>query len=211
MGIKMNNQDPNCELLGPLLSAMLDGELDSSERAELLVHLNRCPECRAQVRDFEQVNLAVDSLSHQTTRIEPVLTTLPGSSEIASLSKTKPATNLRRVKTAWRLIPLTAAAALVICLGIAAMPDQGSASAEQIPPEQFVEPMKEFLASNYQRQHDQDLMLRTLNWDLRTLKLELNHLAADSEERIALESQIDAMIAKVQQFETDTSLASVEE
>jgi hypothetical protein len=203
---------------------MLDGELDSSEREELLSHLADCPCCRSQIRSFEQVNFAVESLSQRKDLDDSQLATLPRPTlprpmlprpmlprpnGVASLSKPKPLAVKRRIAAAWRLIPLAAAATLMICLGITALPDPGAASAEQIPPEQFVEPMKEFLENNFQRQNDQELMLRTLGWDLRAMKLELNQLDPDSAERINLESQIDAMLAKVQLFETDSIPDSV--
>jgi len=213
----MNNQYSNCERYEPLLSAMLDGELDSTEREEMLVHLDDCPVCRAQVCAFEQVNRAIESLSHRRDLVVSEPATLPGPlpslngvsglNGIASLSELKPTAGKRRITSAWRWIPLAAAATLLIFLGITALPNPDSASAEQLPPEQIVEPMKEFLQYNMQQQHDQELMLWTLGLDLRAMKLEINQLEPGSNERINLENRIDSMIAKVRKFEMEPDLA----
>ena len=78
------------------------------------------------------------------------------------------------------------------------------ATAEQLTAEQFVKPMTDLNRINHQQQRDQDLMLRTLGMDLRSLKLELKQLEnAAPEERLRLEKQIEKMLHRVEEFETN--------
>ena len=78
------------------------------------------------------------------------------------------------------------------------------ATAEQLTAEQFVKPMTDLNRINHQQKRDQDLMLRTLGMDLRSLKLELKQLEnAAPEERLRLEKQIEKMLHRVEEFETN--------
>lgn len=206
----MHSQNRNCEQLEPLLSAMLDGELPSPERDELIAHLAHCAECQSNLHAFKQVNEAVVLLSRADHRHENCSGGLSALNGVPGPMKFEPSAHRTRLFSVWRLVPLAVAATMLLCLAITALPEPEPASAEQIPAEQFVEPMKEFLANNIQQQRDQDLMIRTLGWDLRAMKLDLNQLEPGSDERISLEAQIDAMIAKVNQFENETNLVSTD-
>lgn len=200
----MNSQNHNCEQFEPLISAMLDGELDSTELESLRQHTDGCAACRSVIQEFENVNAAVLSLS-AAPRIDNLNSSkLNGSAALVLPKPPQKKSPSKSPRKLWRLIPIAVAATLLVCLAITALPGPGSAAA-QMQPDQIVEPMKDFLISNYRQQQDQELMLRTLDWDLRTLKLELNQLADGSEERVNLESQIDVMIAKIKLFELANS------
>ena len=189
----MGSENLNCRAYEPLISAMLDGELEPNKLTELENHVDRCPGCQAQLRAYEQVNAAVDSLSQS------------GASPIDSNkfpSKVQASGN--NWLSAWRLIPIATAATLLIGLGLTALPGPRPVTADQINPQLFVQPMKDLHLINVQQQRDQELMLWTLGIDLRSLKLEINQLESGSEERQNMADQIDAMIEKVQLFETET-------
>ena len=178
------NRNSNCETCQPLISAMLDGELTTAENDELDLHLQQCADCQIQVERFRAVNGAVRQLSNPTI----VKTEL--SKQVMS-----------RSFSIWRTIPLAAAATLLVCLAIGTWPNPQPAKAEHVSAEQFVKPMEDLAYLNLQEQSDQELMLRTLGMDLRSLKLEINQLESGSVERLRLEQQIDAMIEKVRLFE----------
>jgi anti-sigma factor RsiW len=201
----MNNQPLNCENYEPLISAMIDGELESNERDELKSHLQNCVSCKQRVIAFECVDAAVetlsqDSLPNRTAEMDKLR--LPSA---VPFSMHLPTTAPRRAPSPliWRLIPLAAAATLLICLAIAAWPYPKPASAEQISTAQIVEPMTELYRLNVQRQREQNLMLRTLDMDLRSMKLEINSLEPGSAERLSLAARIDTMLENVRMLETN--------
>ena len=84
------------------------------------------------------------------------------------------------------------------------LPTPNPVTAEQFSPEEVVRPIKELHLINLQQQRDQELLLRTLGMDLRSLRLEIAQLDSGSEERQNLENQINAMIEKVREFESQT-------
>ncbi len=196
------NQQPNCESYEPLISALIDGELEPAEQNELKSHLQNCPACKQRVIFFERVDAAVESLSHRSVAdsLDNPNQRLPAHFPFAMHPPKKDVPRPRR-RLIWRLIPLAAAATLLICLGIAAWPFPRPANADQISASQIVKPFKELRLLNLQQQRDQDLMLRTLGMDLRSMKLEINLLEPGSVERISLATQIDAMIEKVKLYE----------
>ena len=102
----------------------------------------------------------------------------------------------------WRVIPLAVAASLLAILSITIINGPTPAKADQVTPEQIVKPMKELHLINLQQQRDQELMLRTLGMDLRSLKIEIAQLEPGSPERKLLTEQVEAMIEKVRLFES---------
>jgi len=205
----MNSEPVNCETYDPLISAMMDGEIESVERNELNSHLQNCARCKQRVMAFEQVDSAVERLSHKNLSGSESLNGFAQSSfptvPFAMHEAKKKSLQAHR-KSAWRLIPLAAAAMLLVCLGIALWPNPRPVNAGLISPSQIVEPMKELHFLNQETRRNQELMLRTLGMDLRSMKLEINHFELGSAERDSLSAQIDAMIEKVQTFEARREL-----
>jgi negative regulator of sigma E activity len=203
--LDLHHTDPSqCEIFEPLISAMLDGELTETEQNELLAHLDECSTCRAQVQAFQNVDQAVSSMNSTAIAYEE------------SLEKTKSTDRLSNGKLSvdrsivahpstwswWRVIPLAVAASLLAILSITIINGPTPAKADQVTPEQIVKPMKELHLINLQQQRDQELMLRTLGMDLRSLKIEIAQLEPGSPERKLLTEQVEAMIEKVRLFES---------
>ena len=197
------NEKSSCTFFEPLVSAMLDNELELHEREQLELHLERCSHCKELLRAFGQVDSAVEiplserlgSVSRISITPKPPIKTLPVKRQSGN-----------RWPSVWKLISLAAAATLLVSLAITAIPGPRTATAEQISADQFVQPMKDLRRINLQRQQDQDLMLRTLGMDLRSLKIELNQLEPGSDERKNLAAQVDTMIEKVSRFEIASNL-----
>ncbi len=192
----MNPNEKDCEF-EPMVSAMIDNELSLDEQTILDDHLAGCDSCHRLVRDFESVNISVDSLSfahgfgHADTHTEKFVVTRQKQS-------------LSNWLSVWRLVPLAGVASLLIGLLLVTAQPAPEATAEQLTPEQFVKPMTELNRINHQQQRDQELMLRTLGMDLRSLKLELKQLEdAGPEDRAQFEKQIEEMLERVQKFEAD--------
>ena len=202
----MIHSNSDCEIYEPLISAMIDGELSSNQQEELRGHVDECRNCRDQLRYFEQVNLGMERLCMPAHPAED--SSVPKSlNGVPSLSKPLVSRNRFRSWMSWRLVPIAVVASLLVCIGIVVIQDQKPAAADQVPAEQFVQPMKDFLMSNLQQKRDQELMLRTLSIDLRSLKLEINQLEPGSTERLVLEAQIDSMIEKVMDFRSQVEPA----
>ena len=194
----MNPNNQNCDDFEPMVSAMIDGELSRDEQGLLSSHLDDCVACRRLLTDFEAVDIAVETLAPASS-----LATLEKRTETFVLTRQKP--SLKSWLSVWRLVPLAAVAALMVGMFLVTTNQTAPvATAEQLTAEQFVKPMTDLNRINHQQQRDQDLMLRTLGMDLRSLKLELKQLEnAAPEERLRLEQQIEKMLHRVEEFETN--------
>ena len=194
----MNPNNQNCDDFEPMVSAMIDGELSLDEQGLLSSHLDDCVACRRLLTDFEAVDIAVETLAPASS-----LATLEKQTETFVLTRQKP--SLKSWLSVWRLVPLAAVAALMVGMFLVTTNQTAPvATAEQLTAEQFVKPMTDLNRINHQQQRDQDLMLRTLGMDLRSLKLELKQLEnAAPEERLRLEKQIEKMLHRVEEFETN--------
>ncbi|WP_075082227.1 zf-HC2 domain-containing protein [Mariniblastus fucicola] len=190
----MNLSNQTCEDFEPLVSAMIDGELSASELLLVNGHLEGCESCRRLRAEFVTLDASIS------------LQTLAGEERENTLTETFVVTrqkqSIRNWMSVWRLIPLAGVAALMIGLFLVTTHSAPQATAEQLTPEQFVKPMTDLNRINHQQQRDQELMLRTLGMDLRSLKLELKQLEnTGPEDRTRFENQIEAMLKRVEQFE----------
>ncbi len=120
----MNEQHRDCESYEPMLAAMLDGELNSSEHEQLMRHVDHCTNCQQEIRDFEKIDLAIEALAHRKDLAESEPAIMPEfhhefhSFDGKSRSKPKLTSEKHRNTSGWRLVPFAAAATLLICLGI---------------------------------------------------------------------------------------------
>lgn len=190
--------DQDCEQFEPLVSAMMDGELSGEELDSVKSHLAVCESCRQLQGDFEAVNHSVVAMVN-----DAVHSARENNSYTETFVVTRQKQSLGNWFSPWRLVPLAAVAALMVGLFIVTTNQTApEATAEQLTPEQFVKPMTDLNRINHQQQRDQELMLRTLGMDLRSLKLELKQLEnAGPEERTRFENQIEEMLTRVEQFE----------
>ena len=199
----MNLNHTNCEVIEPLISAMIDGELVGQEQVQVEQHLEHCQACQLKANSFEQVDAAALLLS---ARRVDTLGTLDAVDDVVT-SKTTNVYVVSRDKSSlksWlslgRLAVMAAAATIVVGFAISMFPNQQPATASQFSADEIVQPIQELQLIHRQQQRDQELMLKTLEMDLRALRLELNELDPESDERKNLASDIDAMIEKVKQF-----------
>jgi hypothetical protein len=174
---------------------MIDGELSGDELTSVHQHLKNCRSCGQLHFDFAEVNKAVGALSANLTDASHDRVT-------ETFVVTREKTSLKNWLSVWRLAPLAGVAALLVGFFVVTIQPPDNVSADQLSPEQFVKPMTELNRINQQQQRDQDLMLRTIGMDLRTLRLELKQLkSASPEEHTRIEEQIESMLQRVQDFE----------
>ena len=194
----MVSPNAECQIYEPLISVMLDDELTTLEQEQLQSHLDSCRSCRKKLAGFSRVNDAVSLLSRVPEDQWKSVT--PNGFENENFHIEKPVKK-RMAFSVWRLIPLAVAATVLVCLAITMLPTPNPVTADQVTPEQIVRPIKELHMINLQQKRDQELMLRTLGMDLRSLRLEVAQIAPGSEEQQKLQIQINEMIEKVNQFE----------
>lgn len=192
----------DCDSFELLISASIDDDLSDSEQDILNEHLDSCSNCQQLALEFASVNTAVELLGCERQDVETAKNNLAETSKPLLVAAEDTKTNWFSV---WRLIPIGVAATLAVCLAITAWPNPKPVNANQISPEQITKPILELETLNQRKQKDQDLMLRTLGMDLRAMKLEINQLDPESDERKRLEAQIDSMITKVRSFESSTN------
>lgn len=192
----MSLTENSCEQFEPLVSAMIDGELAGAELVSVQQHLENCTACELLRTEFTGVNAAVEELS-----AKPFGSNREKLTETFVVTRHKP--SLKNWLSVWRLAPLAGVAALIVGLFVVMIQPPRPAPADQLSAEHFVKPMTELNRINQQQQRDQDLMLRTIGMELRTLRLELKQLkSTDPAERIHIEKRLESMLQRVQNFET---------
>ncbi len=92
---------------GAALSAFLDGELPTTEHAQLQVHLTDCAECRAELHDLDAARTAVRSLP----RLEPP----------EFLAPRRAAAEPHRRFHRWQIATAAASVAAVAVIGVGAL------------------------------------------------------------------------------------------
>ena len=61
----------DCKAYEPLLSALLDGELEGPERRAVEAHLAECPACRAYLEDLKEIQAVFRGMDELAPRDFP--------------------------------------------------------------------------------------------------------------------------------------------
>ncbi len=187
------NQEPTlnvCDEFAPMICALVDGELEHSESRRLIQHLAQCQGCS----DWMASIGAVDAALVQSLDARPE--TGVGSSPLVS-----------SMGGNWlsRLVPLATAAAVLVGIGIVATPPGNP----KLTAEQIATPINDLQFLYDQRERDQQTLLKMLELELRSFRLELaqlEELAADSSaESTRLDQMIDSLIKQVKHLESSIS------
>ncbi len=201
----MNTVD-TCIQFQSLISAELDGELDVQEQAELQGHLAECAVCL-------RWRATASRLAHQLASIDEVhgeqwvpihanghARTLVELAPKESLADFDGRPTVRRSAT-WFW---AAAALLFISVGISF---GVRARRESQIPTVSVEPLVAMHAINVQTEHDQQAVLRTVEMDLRMMKLEMRSMDFDPASRQQLGDRIESLLAKTRQLDASTPIS----
>ncbi len=189
----------SCERFGRLISAKVDGELELEVSKQLDQHLEMCTICRQRMQVFGEINeLVYSAAAPDETAFFPV----------KPVEKRLVEWHNKIGKSLMRWIPLAVAASVLIGFIIIALPSGPTVTAEQI-----AMPLAELEMINDEQSESQAQMLKTLEFELRALKLELGSLNGESdsednslEEKKRVEETLDRLIEKVKQFgETETN------
>jgi hypothetical protein len=121
-----------CRAESPDLSALLDGELSGSEERTLRQHVKGCPECRRELTRLRSVSRTLKAWDLAERREPPAgfaERVLAARRSLDSRARKTPAASPRGRRLALPLLPLAAAASLLLLLGLSAALLTGAATA----------------------------------------------------------------------------------
>lgn len=205
--------DLPCEEFELLVSADLDGELDCEEQRVLQRHLADCPACR----DWRDVCrrlagdlMAVATPAYNAPDENPVARLAPnghrsgnptaGVPEIAP----KGAVSSRRMRLGlgerWFL---AVAALLLVAIGVSF----GVFARRSRETTSFnVEPLVAMHAINVQTEQDQLATLRTVEMELRMMRLEMKQIQLAPGDREQMEKRIESLLSKTRHMDASTQV-----
>jgi hypothetical protein len=203
-----------CSEFEELMSAALDGELETTERTSLQTHVDNCPPCRHLFQQLQHVNqclIACDQAAHRTNsshplyRIESPLPPKPVNGQAATRTfSVEPksvvdgshlaATGRRYL--AGGLLAVTAAGLAALLSTRTPEPPQ-----ENFPVTDISAPIEKVTRLNQQALAIQASQVRTMEQELRTLRLMARSAPGDDSRIAEIESRIDDLIRDVQQLE----------
>jgi predicted anti-sigma-YlaC factor YlaD len=168
-----------CDKFSEMISAHLDGDLELAECHRLEAHLAECHECQERLRIFQQI----DGACRQGRPELPGELRAKVAHRIASRHTSRP--------VGW-LVRSALAASIVAAAAFLWIPKNRAVDANQISV-----PLADLYFISYEEQQTQDTLSKTLELDLRALRLELQSLQADPETLASLSDRIDRLIARV--------------
>ena len=173
-----------------LLSCSFDGELSSQEEALLAAHLAECDACCARQKHFLKVNTLIESLGRVDEPIQQTRVVVPARKEnIESVSRNR----------WWAFIPLATlagtAAAIFIWLGGLMPANSGHANGDEI-----VTTLVSLVEINSERLSDQQMLRNSLEYELRTLRLQIDSL--EEHEQESFRGQYEQLFDKILNIET---------
>ena len=175
-----------CEASEELISASLDEELTIEERLQLEDHLATCATCR----EMESRLTGVNRLLQQSRSDMSV------SSGLGLLGRSgAPAVNASAVGTAnWRSnwIGVAAAAAIILLVTAATL-----IRSPEVAANPMLGPLTEARQISAQQRNVQETVLQTMEWELRTLKLQLAELEADPAIEQKLTNRLQRLLDRV--------------
>lgn len=172
-----------CEQHAELLSEYLDGELEALESSRVERHLRQCAECRQVMASFQAVNrLVADSSSLPAPELETRI-------RQAVLPAPK-----RQVRPLRSLARLAAAAAVLIAFSLIVL-----VTGDQADARRAAVPIATIEVLNEQAQQDQDALLQTFEWELRSLRVQIDCLETSEESQAALRERVERLLQQVKQ------------
>ncbi|MFH0944149.1 MAG: anti-sigma factor [Planctomycetota bacterium] len=172
-----------CEEYAELLSEYLDGELGAPESARVEWHLQQCPACREVLTSFQTVDRMVGAgaslpAKELEARIRAAVLHVPG----------------RRIRPVRSLARLAAAALVLIAFSLTVLVTGDRADARRA-----AVPIATLEVLNDQAQQDQDALLQTFEWELRSLRVQIDCLEAGEESQNMLRERVERLLRRVQE------------
>lgn len=193
----MNNE---CEQFGELISGLIDGELNVSETEKVTLHLNRCEVCRITQAHFEMVDQAIQSPqglapSKQDSSLPVATKPTPPRRSVREDNR-----NLFR-RRLWMPVSLTSAAMVVLALSILWPTEEAGAETTDVQlPTLELHKLEQI---NQDTRETADETLRTIELQLRMMRVDAKHLDSSNENEARLQSEIDRLLTAVTQLQTE--------
>ncbi len=196
----MNRENMTCEPFEELISADLDNDLTAIESEQLSDHLSVCVSCQNLKREFQSLNGLVAGLGLATEPIADFEQKASGPLAGSGIAIRKSAARVAGGERFWwRAIPLGLAVALLVTICVVVWPTGSRVEAA----EAISVPMLEVAKMNQQAELDQQLMVKMLEFELRSLRLELSQVAGDPELQMLLDQRLSELISRVKTFQTN--------
>lgn len=191
----MNQGNLNkCDEFGELISAMLDNELTLAERSSLDEHLATCESCRQLGATFADLELLVRSpIEFNESQIS---STLRG-----TFSQHTAADGTVMRKGRYGSSTRTFVAAAIVLIGFVGFvrmvqhQPQLSPVADDLP---IARPLQNLSVISHQQRLTQEVTRETLQWELRTMKLELDQLNLSEDQSRRLHQRLTELMNQLE-------------
>jgi len=170
-----------------LISAAVDGELESQESDVLDAHLKDCADCRSRLQAFRQLDClaAMDDVAFLT----------PGPAAVAAIEKKVISRSRRMPAIRWWHTALAVAAVLFSTVSVSLL-----LRPEQSQPDSINQALTIMKVLNEQTEEDHEAMLRTLLSQLRALKLEAANSQLSPADSSLFEKKIEDAMDKIRRM-----------
>ncbi len=197
-----------------LVSAWIDGELPEERGDELGQHLNQCPHCARAAQLFTALDVRLGEM-HLVPPWEPVRSTQSMNvlSRPPNADAVVTGTANLRTRRSRRSTALAIAVSLIAVTGVSVMvwtslerdlPRQASTENTDAP--EFtvvVAPLSRLVASNWHSRQQQASSARTMELELRALRLDARASTDDAARLLEIESGIDSLIEQLDRLKQD--------
>lgn len=190
-----------CERFAPLISAMIDGELEQESAVQLNEHLDTCSACRERMSSYQEIDGAIFSEA-ESFLVDPI----PASME-SNWNRPAEKSEDSVGGSILRLIPFGIAAAVLVGLAMTTIPSARST----VTAEQIAQPLAELELIDMEHRANQARMLKIIELDLRALRVELGQLGnneSQSAKKQRLEQHLAKLIDRVSEMEEKTAIES---
>lgn len=185
----IHDRHSDCDDWGELVSARLDHELTASEREAVEAHLATCEPCRQLVSTFEDIDdLVRTPINVDGGRVMALV------ADDAGHRCERPARGLRRLGSTFA----SAGTAAVLLLGFVGLVRwmQADPRGEVVRPVTY--PLETLSTISHQQRRTQEMTREALQWELRTLKLELDQLQLTPDESRRLRGRLAELIRQLE-------------
>ncbi len=191
----------DCEQFGELISGLIDGELSVSETERVTLHLTRCNACRTTQTTFEMVDKAIQS-PHGLATLNGDPAPIPLAVKPTPRKKQPQSRNNHLFKRRfWMPVSITTLAMIIVGLTILWPTDEAGAETTNIKlPLLELDKLEQL---NRETKKNANTTLRTMELQLRMMRVDAKRLDSANENEAQLQSEIERLLTAVGQLKTN--------
>jgi anti-sigma factor RsiW len=178
----------NCEQFGELISGLIDNELTPEETRKVNSHLNQCADCRNTQAEFESLDRAIQSPNF------PEKVALPCELDRPTSQKPAKATRKSGLNSSRLWMPLAATSAALVAVGVSIFwptANAGAKTTEVHVPSLELDQLENL---NRQSKKNTDSTLKTMELQLRLMRINAKGLNSDDPDQAAVQAKIEQML-----------------